>query len=55
MPYHPVFESEDFARAAVDAYFLSIELPPDGDQDKAFAAVQAAGALSAELVTESER
>ncbi|HEY4183762.1 MAG TPA: DUF3341 domain-containing protein [Polyangia bacterium] len=54
-PYHPVFESEDFARAAVDAYFLSIELPPDGDADKAFAAAQAAGALSAELVTESER
>jgi hypothetical protein len=54
-PYHPVFESEDFARAAVDAYFLSIELPPDGDAEKAFAAAQAAGALSAELVTESER
>jgi hypothetical protein len=54
-PYHPVFESEDFAKAAVDGYFLSIELPPDGDPDKAFAAAQAAGALSAELVTESER
>ena len=54
-PYHPVFESEDFARAAVDGYFLSIELPPDGDQDKAFATAQSAGALSAELVTESER
>jgi hypothetical protein len=54
-PYHPVFESEDFARAAVDAYFLSIELPPEADPEKAFAAAQAAGALSAELVTESER
>jgi hypothetical protein len=54
-PYHPVFESEDFARAAVDAYFLSIELPPDSDPEKAFAVAQAAGALSAELVTESER
>jgi hypothetical protein len=39
----------------VDGYFLSIELPPEGDPDKAFAAAQAAGALSAELVTESER
>src|SRR3954468_19011925 len=54
-PYHPVFESEDFARAAVDAYFLSVELPPDGEPDKVFAEVQTAGALSAELVTESER
>src|SRR5580692_11376841 len=51
-PYHPVFESEDFARAAVDAYFLSIELPPEGDPEKTFADVQAVGALSAELVTE---
>ncbi len=31
-PYHPVFESEDFARAAVDGYFLSVELPPDGER-----------------------
>jgi hypothetical protein len=54
-PYHPVFESEDFARAAVDAYFLSVELPREGEAEKVFAEVQAAGALSAELVTESER
>ena len=54
-PYHPVFESEDFARAAVDAYFLSVELPPEGEPEKVFAEVQTAGALSAELVTESER
>jgi hypothetical protein len=54
-PYHPVFESEDFARAAVDAYFLSVELPPEGEAEKVFAEVQTAGALSAELVTESER
>ena len=54
-PYHPVFESEDFARAAVDAYYLSVELPPEGEVEKVFAEVQTAGALSAELVTESER
>jgi len=54
-PYHPVFESEDFTRAAVDAYFLSVELPPEGEAEKVFAEVQTAGALSAELVTESER
>ena len=27
-PYHPVFESQAFQRAAVDGYFLSLE-PPD--------------------------
>ena len=26
-PYHPVFESEEFQRASVDAFFLSVEMP----------------------------
>ena len=42
-PYHPVFESEDFARAAVDAYFLSVELPPEGEAEKVFAEVHDRG------------
>jgi hypothetical protein len=54
-PYHPIFESEDFARAAVDAYFLSVELPAGTDVDRALADVRAAGALSGEIVEESER
>jgi len=54
-PYHPVFESEDFARAAIDAFFLSVELPAGTDVDRALADIRAAGALSGEIVEESER
>jgi hypothetical protein len=54
-PYHPIFESEDFARASVDAFFLSVELPPGTDMDRTLADIRASGALSAEIVEESER
>jgi hypothetical protein len=54
-PYHPIFESEDFARASIDAFFLSIELPPGTDVDRALADIRAAGAMSGEIVEESER
>jgi hypothetical protein len=54
-PYHPIFESEDFLRASVDAFFLSVELPAGTDVDRALADIRAAGALSGEIVEESER
>jgi hypothetical protein len=54
-PYHPVFESEEFRRAAIDAFFLSVELDAGVDADKAQADVKAAGAMTTELVYESER
>lgn len=54
-PYHPVFESEAFARAAIDGFFLSVELPADSDADQALSQVRGAGAVGAELVLESER
>ncbi len=54
-PYHPVFESAAFTRASIDGYFLSVELPPGGNADKALADVRGAGAIGAELVLESER
>jgi hypothetical protein len=54
-PYHPIFESEDFARASIDAFFLSVELPEGTDMDRALADIRASGALSAEIVLESER
>jgi hypothetical protein len=54
-PYHPVFESEEFRRASIDAFFLSVELPADADGEKALADVRAAGAINPELVYESER
>jgi len=54
-PYHPVFESEAFLRASIDAFFLSIELPPGEPADGALAEARAAGAVHVELVEESER
>lgn len=54
-PYHPIFESEEFTRCSVDAFFLSVELPAGTDADRAMADVRAAGAISAEAVEESER
>ena len=54
-PYHPVFESEDFQRASIDAFFLSVELPAGTDVDRALADIRTAGALSGEIVEESER
>ena len=35
-PTTRVFESENFARASIDGFFLSVELPADGDADKAW-------------------
>jgi hypothetical protein len=54
-PYHPVFESEEFRRASIDAFFLSVELPVGADADRAIADARAAGASGVELVLESER
>ena len=54
-PYHPVFESEDFQRASVDAFFLSVESPAGTDVDRALADIRTEGALSGEIVVESER
>ena len=54
-PYHPVFESEAFTRASIDAFFLSIELPVGETADKALADARAAGAVHTEVVEESER
>jgi ActD protein len=54
-PYHPVFESAEFRRASIDAFFLSVELPEGADADKAAGDVRGSGAISTELVLESER
>jgi hypothetical protein len=54
-PYHPIFESEEFRRASIDAFFLSVELPPGTDADRAMADLRAAGAIMAEGAEESER
>jgi hypothetical protein len=54
-PYHPVFESEEFRRASIGSFFLSVELPVGTDADRAIADARAAGASAIELVEESER
>ena len=54
-PYHPVFESEEFRRASVGAFFLSVELPIGTDTDRAIADARAVGASAVEVVEESER
>ena len=54
-PYHPVFESDSFARSSIDAFFLSVEIPQGADADKVLGDVRAVGATEAQLVTESER
>ena len=54
-PYHPVFESEPFQRASIDAFFLSVELPAGDAPERALADVRAAGAVHAEVIEESER
>ena len=55
-PYHPVFESEEFARAAVDALLPVGRAAARGPTRTARSpTAQAAGALSAEVVEESER
>jgi hypothetical protein len=54
-PYHPVFESEQFTRCSIDAFFMSVELAVGADADRALADVKGLGAIGAELVLESER
>ena len=55
-PYHPVFESGDFARASIDAFFLSVEVAA-GDDPATSPTTRARGRRRdvAEVVAESER
>ena len=54
-PYHPLFASEAFLRASVDAFFLSVEVPTGGDVAKVVEDVRAAGGTGAEVIEELER
>jgi hypothetical protein len=54
-PYHPVFESESFARASVDGFFLSVEVPIGKDVEEVAQDVRAVGASDVQIITESER
>jgi hypothetical protein len=54
-PYHPVFEADFFARASIDGFFLSVEVPEGSDVEKVAADVRGAGAVEVQTVAESER
>jgi hypothetical protein len=54
-PYHPVFEADFFARASIDGFFLSVEVPEGGDVEKVAGDVRGAGAIEVQTVAESER
>jgi hypothetical protein len=54
-PYHPLFESENFQRASVDAYFLSVEVPTDKKPEDIMDDARLLGATNVEVVEESER
>ena len=54
-PYHPVFEAESFARASIDAFFLSVEVPAGGNPEGVAQDVRADGATDVQIIEESER
>jgi hypothetical protein len=54
-PYHPVFESDPFVRASIDAFFLSVEIPAGTDPARVAEDVRIAGAKEIQIVAESER
>jgi len=55
-PYHPLFESDNFRRASIDGFFLSIEVPDgDGKDDQILNDVRGVGATNVELLAEALR
>ncbi len=54
-PYHPLFESENFKRASIDAYFLSVEVPVGKGPEDIMDDARLVGATNVEVVEESER
>lgn len=54
-PYHPLFESENFRRASIDGFFLSVEVPAGKQPDDIMDDARVVGAVNVEVVTESER
>ena len=54
-PYHPLFESENFQRASVDGYFLSVEVTSGKRPEDVMDDARVVGAVNVEVVEESER
>jgi hypothetical protein len=54
-PYHPLFESESFRRASIDAFFLSVEVPEHKRPDDIMDDARLMGAVNVEMVEERYR
>jgi hypothetical protein len=54
-PYHPLFESDNFRRASIDGFFLSVEVPAEHKADDVVDAARLVGAVNVELIVEAER
>jgi hypothetical protein len=54
-PYHPLFESENFRKASVDGFFLSVQVPTGKQPDDIVDDARRLGATAVEVVTEVER
>jgi hypothetical protein len=54
-PYHPVFEWDAFARASVDGFFLSVEVPAGEDPSDAANDARIVGASEVQVIVEPER
>ena len=54
-PYHPVFEWEEFRRASIDGFFLSLEVPTGSDPTQVAEDVQRFVPVAVKVVEESER
>jgi hypothetical protein len=54
-PYHPLFESENFRRASIDGFFLSIEVPTGKRPEDVMDDARLLGAVNVEVVEEVER
>jgi hypothetical protein len=54
-PYHPVFEWESFTRAAVDGFFLSVEVPAGDDPSDVANDARIVGAADVKVIEEPER
>jgi hypothetical protein len=54
-PYHPLFESESFKRASIDAFFLSVEVPASKRPEDIMDDARLLGAVNVEVVEESYR
>lgn len=54
-PYHPVFEWENFNRASIDGFFLSVEVPQGQDPADVANDARIVGATEVEVIEEPER